>query len=258
MVLISGGGTGIGKGIALAFAESGAKVALCGRRAEPLQQTAQEIQTLGGEALTIVADICKPADCRRAVAETVTKFGALHILINNAGTARYSSLAQTEDADIEMMIDTNMKGTMLLTKYAIPELVKQATAGTSGEAKDGTDASILMIASSVADKPLKDFSVYSAAKAGLVHFTRCLALELGSARVRVNCINPGVVETPIFGTMMPGAAVPGAMKMYSSLTPLGRIGQPVDIARMAIFLSGPQSEWITGAVVTVDGGISLA
>ncbi len=257
IALISGGGTGIGGGIALALARAGARVAVCGRRREPLDKAVGELKALGADAAAVIGDVSKPEDCRRIVAETVAQFGALHTLVNNAGIARYAALADTSDDDLASMIDTNVKGTMLLTKYALPELEKHSAASK----KDGgtkVDVSVLIVASSVADKPMKDFSVYSAAKAALVHFTRCMAIELSDKRIRVNCINPGVVETPIFATMMPSAAVPHAMGMYAAKTPLGRVGQPDDIANAALFLVSPQSNWITGAVLTVDGGISLS
>ena len=248
VVLISGGGTGIGRGMALAFARANAKVAICGRRIEPLNEVVSEMLKLGGQSVALKADVTTPADCQRVVAETTAKFGGLNILVNNAGIARYGPLTETADADIDQMLSINVAGAALLSKYAIPALALN---------KDKGGASILNIASSVANKPLKDFAVYSATKAAVVHFTKCLASELAPQKIRVNCINPGVVETPIFGTMMPKDAVDQAMENYAKLTPLGRVGQPEDIARAAIFLSAPEAEWITGAVMTVDGGVAL-
>jgi NAD(P)-dependent dehydrogenase (short-subunit alcohol dehydrogenase family) len=248
VVLISGGGTGIGRGTALAFARANAVVAVCGRRLEPLQEVVSAITAAGGKAIALSADVTVPADCQRLIAETERQLGALHILVNNAGIARLGSLPNTSDSDIQQMLSTNLAGLMLLSKYAIPALAKHAKNG---------GASILNIASSVAHTPLKDFSVYSATKAAVVHFTRCLGLDLAPQKIRVNCICPGVVETPIFASMLPKAAVGRAMKMYADATPLGRVGQPEDIGRTAVFLSAPEAEWITGAVVTVDGGIGL-
>ncbi len=221
-----------------------------GRRA-PLDETVTALKALGVAATAIVGDVSDPKDCPKIIAETAAALGGLHILVNNAGIARTGALAETSDEDMAAMLDTNVKGAMLLTKYALPELEKAATAAGRGA------ASVLMIASSVADKPLKDFSVYSAAKAALVHFSRCLALELSAKGIRVNCVNPGAVETPIFATMMPSAVIPRALKMYAGMTPLGRVGQPNDIAQAALYLSGPGGDWVTGAVLTVDGGISL-
>jgi 3-oxoacyl-[acyl-carrier protein] reductase len=248
VVLISGGGTGIGRGMALAFARANAVVAVCGRRLERLQDVVNEIVAGGGKAVALPGDVTVSADCQRIVAETELRLGALHILVNNAGIARMGSLPNTSDDDIHHMLATNLSGLMLLTKYAIPSLAKHAQSG---------GASILNIASSVANKPLRDFSVYSATKAAVVHFSRCLALDLAPQRIRVNCICPGVVETPIFASMLPAAAVERAMDMYAKATPLGRVGQPQDIGRTAVFLTVPEAEWITGAVVTVDGGIGL-
>jgi len=244
--LITGGGTGIGKGIALEFAAQGADVALTGRRKEPLEEVAAEIRKLGRKCVTIAGDVGKPADAARMVRETVAALGSLQVLVNNAGIARFGPLDKTSDDDIAGMVNVNLTGLLYVTKAAIPELIKH-----------GGRAAIVNIASSVAEKPVKYFGVYSATKAAVVHASRCLALDLAEQRVRVNCVNPGVVETPIFGTTMSPEEVEKAMKQYAQMTPLGRVGQPRDIASAVLFLARPGSDWITGAVVTVDGGIAL-
>lgn len=244
--LITGGGTGIGKGIALEFAAQGADIAITGRRKEPLEDVAAEIRKLGRKCVTIAGDVGKPADAARMVRETVSGLGGLQVLVNNAGIGRFGPLDQTSDDDIAGMVNVNLTGLLYVTKAAIPELVKH-----------GGRAAIVNIASSVAEKPVKHFSAYSATKAAVVHASRCLALDLAEQRVRVNCVNPGVVETPIFGTMMPPDAVEKAMTQYAQMTPLGRVGQPRDIAAAALFLAQPGNDWITGAVLTVDGGIAL-
>jgi len=247
VVLITGAGTGIGRGMALAFAREGASIALAGRRKEPLEATAAEIQKLGAKAAVIKTDVSNAADCQTLALECVLRLGDLHILINNAGNATFGALDQTADEDISSMLDVNLRGVMLMSKYAIPELIKH---------RDGS-ASILNIGTSAALTVVKNFSVYSSVKAALIHFTNCMALELAEHRVRVNCINPGVVETPIFETMMPAASIPAAMANFASQTPLGRVGQPQDIADAALFLCSRKASWITGASLTVDGGISL-
>lgn len=248
VVLITGGGSGIGRGIALAFAVEGATVMVTGRRKEPLDETVNLIVKAGGKAASICGDVTKPDDCHNMVFECVVRFGRLDILVNNAGIARYGALDQTQDEDIANLIDINLLGTALMTKYAIPELVKHAAAGT---------ASILNIGTSAATSPVKHFAVYTAAKAAVIHLTLCMALELAENRVRVNCINPGVVETPIFSTMMPAAAVKHAMSNFAKQTPLGRVGDPRDVSEAALFLCSRKAGWITGAVLNVDGGISL-
>ena len=248
VAFITGGGSGIGRGLAVAFARAGATVAVCGRRKEKLDETVAEVAKSGGKAVAITGDVAKADDCHAMVLDCVVKLGGLQILVNNAGIARFGALDQTPDEDILGMIDVNLRGAILMTKYAIPELSKNSSSGKS---------SILNIGTSAALNAIKNFSVYCAAKAGLIHFSRCMALELAESRIRVNCINPGVIETPIFGTMMPQAAVKAAMENFSKQTPLGRVGQPTDIAEAALFLSSPQAQWITGAMLTVDGGISL-
>jgi 3-oxoacyl-[acyl-carrier protein] reductase len=240
--LITGGGTGIGKGIALEFAAQGADIAITGRRIEPLEEVAAEIRKIGRKCVTIAGDVGKAADAARMVRETVGGLGGLQILVNNAGIARFGPLDQTPDEDIAAMVNANLIGLLNVTKAAIPELVKH-----------GGRASIVNIASSVADKPVKYFSVYSATKAAVVHASRCLALDLAEQRVRVNCVNPG----PNFGTTMTPEAADEALKQYAQMTPLGRVGQPRDIASAALFLARPDNDWMTGAVLIIDGGIAL-
>ena len=249
VALVTGGGTGIGRGIALNFARAGAAVAVTGRRKEPLDAVVAEIIAGGGKAGALQGDVSKQEDCHNMVFECIMRFGGLHILVNNAGIARFGALDQTSDEDIAAMLQINLLGVMLMTKYAVPDLIKFNRA---------RNACILNIGTSAALRPVKNFSVYSATKAALMSFTQCMALELGEHRVRVNCINPGVVETPIFSTMMPSAMLGAAMAKFAAQTPLGRVGQPSDIADAAQFLCGPQAAWITGAILSVDGGISLS
>ncbi|MCZ7648023.1 MAG: SDR family oxidoreductase [Planctomycetota bacterium] len=247
--LISGGGTGIGFGIARAFAREGAMVALTGRRMEKLQEAVAALKAQGARALAVAGDVSRPEDCRRMVAETVKSFGALHVLVNNAGIARFGKLEETSDEDLAAIVDVNLKGPMYLSKAALAELKKQGASG---------GACILNVSSAVTSLAVRGFAVYSAAKAGLDHLTRCLALDSAADGVRVNAILPGMVETPIFAASLGSeAAAKEMLKHGGARHPLGRIGQPEDIAEMAVLLCSAASSWTTGAVVPVDGGIGL-
>lgn len=248
VALITGAGSGIGQGIAEAFAREGAVVALAGRTLGKVEAVAEALRKTGLSARAFEADVSKSEDCTRLVRQTIERFGALHLLVNNAGVAKAKPLVDTSDEEVDALIDIDLKGPIFLTKAAVPHLQKQ---------KDSGGAAILNISSSVTLIAVRNFSVYAAAKAGLDQLTRCLALDLAADRIRVNAICPGVVETPIFATMMPKAAVPKAMASLATKHPLGRVGQPADIAAAALYLCSPAASWVTGVVMPVDGGISL-
>lgn len=248
VALITGAGSGIGKGLADAFARDGAAVALAGRTPEKVEAAAEALRRQGCHACAFQTDVSKSDDCKTLVERTLAEFGALHVLVNNAGVAKAKALEDTRDEEIDAIVDIDLKGPMRLTRAALPALRKQ---------KDAGGAAILNISSSVTLCAVRNFSVYAAAKAGLDHLTRCLALDLAADRIRVNAICPGVVETPIFATMMPKAVVAKALASFAEKHPLGRIGQPADIAAAALYLCGPGASWVTGVVMPVDGGISL-
>ena len=249
VALVSGGGTGIGKAIAAGLAEAGAAVTLTGRRAEVLERAAAEIAAAGGRVEISPGDVSVKSDCELTVERTLSAFGSLSILVNNAGVASPGPLSSAVEEDVHAMVDIDLKGPIFLTQAALPAL---QDAGGSG------DAAILNISSSVTFQALEDYSIYSAAKAGLDMLTRCWAKELAASGVRVNAISPGIVETPVFETMMPREKIPAFLRGFDELVPLGRVGQPADVAGMAVFLCGPGSAWTTGAVIAVDGGLSLA
>ena len=249
VALVSGGGTGIGEAIALACARAGAAVAISGRRPGVLEAAASAIEKeTGARVLAIAGDVTRRADCERMVGETVARLGGLDVLVNNAGVSRGGPLGSMSEETVHEVVDVDLKGPVFLAQAALPHLTK------SGEARR---ASILNISSSVTVHPVPNYSVYSAAKAGLDMLTRCWAIELAPARIRVNAILPGIVRTPVFETMLPSAAIEQHLARFERLTPLGRIGEPEDVARLALFLSSSASAWTTGAVIPIDGGLSL-
>jgi NAD(P)-dependent dehydrogenase (short-subunit alcohol dehydrogenase family) len=224
-------------------------VAISGRREDVLRTAASAIAPdAGGEILAIPGDVSRRLDCDRMVAETVARFGRLDILVNNAGVSRGGPLEAMTEEDVHTVVDVDLKGPIFLTQAALSELEKGS---------EDRRASILNISSSVTVHAVPNYSVYSAAKAGLDMLTRCWAIELAPRSIRVNAICPGIVRTPVFETMLPRAAVAAHLAHFEELTPLGRIGMPDDVARLALFLSSAASEWTTGAVIPLDGGLSL-
>ncbi len=249
VALVTGGGSGIGLAIARKLAAAGAKVAISGRRRERLDEAVQKIADDGGKAMAVAGDVAQSSDAARMVEETVAAWGGLHVLVNNAGVAFGGPLEEMSDADVDVVINVDLKGPIFVTRAALPHLRRHR--------EDG-GASVINISSSVSHSVVPNYSVYSASKAGVDQLTRCWALDFATDRVRCNAICPGIVDTPIFHTMMPEAAVARFLRQAADLTPLGRAGQPTDIATLALYLASPDSEWMTGAVITLDGGISLA
>lgn len=248
VALISGGGTGIGLATAKALADAGAAVAITGRREQPLAEAAGMLQAHGARALAIPGDVAQVADTERMVGETITAFGALHILINNAGIATGGPLAEMDEATVDALIDIDLKGPIHLTRAALEHLSAHGDEG---------GAAIVNVSSSVTQHPLPAYSVYSAAKAGLDMLTRCWARELAAQRIRVNAVCPGVVRTPIHNGHGGATEVEAFLEAIGNQTPLGRVGEVDEIAGLIRFLATPDSAWMTGAVIPFDGGLSL-
>jgi len=244
VALISGAGTGIGRAIALRFAAEGAQIGLLGRRSEPLEIVASEITATGGAALAIPADASRVADVERALRATVERFGRLDVLVNNAGMARAGTVEKTSEEEYAALMDGNVKTTFLLSRAALPELRK-------------TRGCIVNIGSYLGLVGIQNRAAYCAAKGAVTMLTRAMALDHAAESIRVNCICPNATETEMFAGTMAQYADPAAeLRRRTATIPLGRIGQPEDVAQLAVYLAGDESSWMTGATIPLDGGVT--
>lgn len=245
VALITGGGTGIGRAIALAFVREGAKVAVAGRRREKLEETLREVEKLGGEGLAIVCDVSKAKDGERAVKETAKAFGQLNVLVNNAGVLHAATIEGTSEDQWDNLMTINLKGPFLMCKAALPEFRK-----TGG----GTIVNVGSVLGLVA---MKDRAAYCASKGGVSLLTKAIALDHAHENVRSNCICPSIVETELVQGLFAASEEGKALrKARIGSIPLGRMGRPEDVAEMAVFLASEESSWLTGAAIPLDGGLS--
>lgn len=243
--IITGGKQGIGRAIALAFAEAGADVAVCSRVIEDgkLQAVADEIQRSGRRSLAVQADISRKADVANLVQRAMDEFGSIDILVNNAGKIILKPLLDTPEDEWDEIIDINLKGYYLCSQAAGKIMVEQ---------KSGI---IINIGSRIGISAIKNRAAYSIAKAGVLMLTRILALELGEFNIRVNAIAPGVVKTEITRVLWND---PVTLKKVESTIPLGgRWAEPDDIVGAALFLASDASSYITGDTILVDGGANV-
>ena len=243
VALITGGTSGIGEATAVLFAKEGAKVAVTGRNESRGHAVTVRILEAGGSAIFIRTDVRRAEECQRAVEETITSFGKLDILFNNAGIFYAHDALDCTEEEWDLQIDINLKGTFLMSKYALPGMIAQGSGviinNSSGWGIVGGDKAV----------------AYCASKGGVVLLTKAMAIDHGRQGIRVNCICPGDVETP----MLPEDARFRGMKWEQYLAgcsnrPLGRIGTADEIAKAALFLASDESSFMTGASLVVDGG----
>ncbi len=245
VALITGGGTGIGRACALQFSREGARVAVAGRRREPLAAVAAEIQAAGGQALSASCDVAKSDQVERTIREVVAQFGALHVLVNNAGILHVGSVEETSEAEWDRLMDVDLKGVFLVSRAALPELRK------SGR------GAIVNIGSVLGLVGMKKRAAYAAAKGGVTMLTKAMALDHAQEGIRVNCICPAIVETDLVQTILSQAADrEAAVRLRTAQIPLGRMGKPEDVAALAVFLASEESSWLTGAAIALDGGLT--
>ena len=239
VALVTGGSRGIGRAIALTFADAGADVVISARKLPDLEKTVEEIRAKGRKGLAVASHIANIDDSKNLVEKVTTEFGRLDILVNNAGTNVYMGpLIDAEEWAWDVTMNVNLKGPFLLSQL-VARVMREQGGGN-----------IINIASSAGIRP-SALHIYSVSKAGLIMLTRVMAKEWGQYNIRVNAIAPGVVKTKFSEPLWTETA---AHEAIVKGTALGRLGVPEDVAAVALFLASDASSYVTGVVIPVDGG----
>ena len=246
VALITGGGSGIGRACAEMFAREGARVAVSDISLERAQATTQFVTSHGGDAIAISGDGSLGDDAQNMVSATVEKFGKLDVLVNSAGVSARNAMPKGSSPEEvwDKVIDVNLKGTYMVSWHAMPEMAKSG------------GGSIINLSSimGLVGYPVGmggGFNPYNPSKGGVLQFTRNLAIDSASKNVRVNCICPGYVETDLTSALTKDAE---ALSRLETLHPIGRLGQPEEIAYAALYLASDESGFVTGTPLVVDGG----
>jgi NAD(P)-dependent dehydrogenase (short-subunit alcohol dehydrogenase family) len=236
----SGPGIGNGRAAAILFAREGARVVLVDQRTERAEETLALIRKEGNDALVIAADVTSNADCAKVLEQTLENYGRIDILDNNVGIGAAGNVVQVSEADWDRTMITNVKSIMLMSKHVVP-----AMAASGG-------GSIINISSTSALRP-RGLTAYSASKGAVIALTRAMAVDHAAQNIRVNCIVPGPVYTPMVSRNM----TPERRALRATAVPLRTEGTAWDVAWAAVYLASPESRWVTGISLIVDGGLTL-
>ena len=241
VALVTGGGSGIGRAIAERFAREGAQIVAADLKPERAEETAARIKAAGGDAIGIYVDVANAAAVAEMARRAVDAFGRVDVLVNNAGLSVGDDILDFDEAAWDLNLDVVLKGVYLCSRALLPGML---------ERRRGV---ILNIGSVNGLMGLGE-AAYSAAKAGMVNLTQNMAISYGDRGVRVNCIAPGTIRTPIWAERV--EKDPQVFDKLARWYPLGRVGEPEDVASAALFLASDEASWITGVVLPVDGGLT--
>lgn len=245
VAIITGGGRGMGRAHCLLLAQHGATVISCDKLGDNAKAVAEEVRKAGGKAEAYTLDITKGPDVRRVVQEIADKFKRIDILVNNAGFDAIKPFIETTEADWDFLIDLNLKGHLHVTRAVLPHMI----AGNHGK--------IVFISSDAGRVGSTGEAVYGAAKAGLIGFTKTLAREEARHNIRVNCICPGLTDTPQFQANLADPKIGKIMRSVEKWIPLKRFGKPEEIANVVLFFVSDQSSFVTGQVLSASGGLTM-
>ena len=245
VAIVTGGSSGIGKETAKRLVAEGASVVLSGKDEAKLHSAAKEIEVGTDQVHVLAGDIAKPATGAALVERAERQFGGLDILVNNAGVFRPKPFIEVSEEEYDWFLDTILKGKFFLAQAAAKAMKKR---GGGAIVHTGAMWALQAIGATPS-------SAYSAANAGVHALVHNLALELAGDKIRINAVAPAVVETPLYSTFLTKEEVQKTLPTFNAFHPLGRIGQPADIAEAILFLASDQSSWITGTILPVDGGV---
>jgi NAD(P)-dependent dehydrogenase (short-subunit alcohol dehydrogenase family) len=239
VALVTGAGRGVGKGIALQLAQAGCRVAVNYHSSPDLaQETVAQIAAMGGEAMAIKADVGIASDVKNMMAGIISQFGGLHILVNNSGVQTWKPFLEVSEAEWDQVINTNLKGCFLCMQSAALHM------------KDNGGGAIVNIGSGCNKLPFPNLVAYTASKGGIEMLTKVAAVELGPYGIRINCVAPGAIE--IERTRQENSDY---ATLWGEITPLGRVGTPLDVGRAVVFLASDESSFVSGQTLYVDGAV---
>ena len=245
IALITGGGTGIGKAIAILFSEEGAKVVISGRRKDPLEQTVNELTSKGHDVAFITGDVSIMSDAEKMVKFTAEHFGGFDTLVNSAGViSRTEQVETTSDKEWNWQMDINLKGVFHTTKHSLFYMMRQGK------------GSIVNIGSISANLAAPGYATYCATKGGVLAYTRVIALQYAKYGIRANVVSPGMVQTPMSYVDRPNFDEM-VDKIVEDLYPIKRVGLPIDVAYAVLYLASDEAGYVTGQNLIVDGGFSI-